>query len=679
VYEARIPLHRRLFPSILAMALVVLAAMSVWRSIALRREMYSQVVSQLEAQVQDRVASWEDGILDQLNQWQDVAAADPRDAWLTEVQLRQREPWFDSVYLWVPRRELPIDGRLVTLPAEFLFPALPPSEDDQQVRSAACLSRARLMTTPTDADVVRVAQAYVNGCRREDLPVRLHAATEAAWLLHNEGQSEDALLAIDSSGLDVDTTLRAAIQQGLDPNRFVVARCVRAQVLMSLGRTEESLDSLYRTGLEIAALDAPETLEVLQYMRRPIIEKLAAHGHEAEANHMELALSQVERRVRAWREIGERIFPRPAPQATEGARFIYDQYSDTPFLLFYGPVRNGEMGAALQLDQPLLVADFLSTMRRFREHLVITDASGGWVAGERIGGEVVVEVAFPRTLSHLRVGLRQAALDSRLAQLDEQWIVPIVIVIVCVGLGFVALLAQSQASRQLQRLLVRQREFTARVTHELKTPLAGIRVMAENLESGAYQNERQQREMARSIVEEADKLALRVDEILSVGRERTVPSPEPFDPEEAILEAIDRWGPRLEQAGVRLHADLHATAQVKGDAAALRDAVGCLLDNALKYRRDERDDAQVWLTLQQDGGDIVVDVVDNGIGVPADMRQHIFERFVRVEGPNRGLSGGHGLGLAQVQETARAHGGDVTCTEGVDGGARFILRLAAIP
>ena len=84
------------------------------------------------------------------------------------------------------------------------------------------------------------------------------------------------------------------------------------------------------------------------------------------------------------------------------------------------------------------------------------------------------------------------------------------------------------------------------------------------------------------------------------------------------------------------------------------------------------------LRLEAEGRWVTIVVIDNGIGVPAELRKEIFERFVRVEGPHRGLAGGHGLGLAQVRSVARGHGGRVVCTEGTDGGACFTLRLPAI-
>jgi signal transduction histidine kinase len=252
-----------------------------------------------------------------------------------------------------------------------------------------------------------------------------------------------------------------------------------------------------------------------------------------------------------------------------------------------------------------------------------------------------------------------------------------VVIGLCFGLAMVALAALDRTIRQQFELLDRQRAFSTRVTHELKTPLAGIRVMAENLETGAYKDDGQRREMAHRIVEESDRLTRRVDEVLAVAKERTIPSPEPFDLEEVLYEAIDEWGPRMHDAGVELAANLGPADPVLGDAKAMRDAVACLLDNALKYRR-ETVESRVWLALTQDGRTVEVSVADNGIGVPKAMRKRIFDRFVRVEGPNRGKAGGHGLGLHQVREIVAAHKGTVACVEGADGGAKFVIRLPAM-
>ncbi len=670
------PPRRRWFLWALASALIALTVMSAWRTLALRDELRSQVASQLEGQLQDRVSAWEEGIFTQLNDALEIAASNPADSWLAQAQIRQREAWFDSLYAWRPQRVVSVRGQLREEPAEFVFPLEPPSEGLDNFTRVDCLRKAT-EEVGNDADVEVLAEANLRACKKEPIAVRMFAASQSAVLLARQKKYEQAILALDSSGVDPGVSLRFGIQRGLDPYRLSIQRLQRADYLLKLGRNAEGLAVYEDTGTEIASLDAPELDDLVQYLRRPIIRELRSHGKKEAASRLESAAAQSERRLRAWEEIGQRILPRPPSRATEAPRFIYDQYSDTPFLLFYGPVRNGEMGAALQLDQPLLIADFLATMRRYRQHLVVTDAKGNWVAGARTGGPISVQVPFSQTLTHLRVGLRQGAVDESVARLDNQWALPLVVIAVFVILGLLALVAQLRADQRQEQLLIRQREFTARVTHELKTPLAGIRVIAENIEFGVYKTAQEQRDNARAIVREADRLAQRVDEILTVAKERKPPEPTLFDPEEAALEAIEDWGPRLQHAGVQLHADLHPVESIRGDYAAVRDAIACLLDNTLKYRNESRTDSQVWFSMKQDGSHVVIEVSDNGIGVPAAMRRSIFEKFVRVEGPHRGTAGGHGLGLALVKDVAKQHGGSAECWEGVDGGARFVVRLSS--
>ena len=665
-------------PWILLTALIVLSTTTIASSLAQRQELHSEVERQLQTQLEDAVASWEQRLLDRLEQWLEDAANDPMNAWLTQVQLRQREPWFDSLYLWVPQRYVTVKGKQKLVQASFLFPRLPPTENPERLRFEPCLARARLVTLTPGATPGMVADAYVDGCKKASVDVRLRAASEAASRLHDAGRLEEALVALDSAGIGDELSVRAAIQQGLPPFRVVANRMQRAEVLDHLDRTDEAADLLFETGAEVAALDAPEAAEVLQYLRIIVVPGLEQSGRSDDAAQMRRMIDQAERRIRAYREVEERIFPRTSVQATQGPRFTYDQYGDPPFVLFYGAAKEGEVGAALQLDQSLLLADFLATLRHLRDDIVITDAGGVWVSGSHDVDEVVVQVPFSRTLTHLRVGLHDRALDSRLEKLSTGWVTLLVLSIFTMLMGMLAFVAQIRANRHLRALLQRQRAFTTRVTHELKTPLAGMRVMAENIEAGAFRGDEQLEAMARKIVDESDRLAARVDEILAVARAYTIPSPEPFDPEEAVLEAIDTWGPRYEEYDVAFQADLHPTDEVVGHMEAVRDSVGCLLDNALKYRDPAKERSQVWLTLLQEGRWIVIDVTDNGLGVPPHLRREIFEQFVRVEADNRGMSGGHGLGLSQVAEVIRAHEGTVECKDGVDGGAKFVLRLPAL-
>lgn len=665
---------RRPFLWMLSVALVVLAAIAITRIVGLRHELQATITRDLQVTASDFVDTWEAQLVDQLEEWVDAAALDPGNAEQLQGQLRRREPWFDSLYVWVPPPRAPAQGQPRIMRGTLLFPTYPPSEEPRRIQLHPCLGRARALSILSEADPVTMAELYLQGCAREDLLVRLVAATEAANLLHREGHHQAALHALDSVGIPPDLPIEQGIEEGIPPFRMVGHRTQRAEILMALGQQSEALALFYETGLQITRLDAPRATGVLLYVRWPIIAELEAHGQDARAARLEVLLSRAERRVRAWREIEDRILPRTSEAVSTEGRFIYDQYSETPFLLYYSLVADGSLGVAVVLDQPMLLADFLS-QQRLSEYLVVTDVDGDWVAGTRAGGPVAVEIPFTRTLTHLRAAVRQEAVFVEMRRYGNQWVTPLVVTVIFVLVGLGGLFAQIRASNRQLELMDRQREFTTRVTHELKTPLAGIRVMAENVESGAFRDEHHLRAMALRIMDEADKLTSRVDEILSVGRHRKLPDPVRFDPEEAVLEAIDVWGPRLDTAGVKLEADLHPTEEVLGDQEALRDAIGQLLDNALKYRNEKRADPHVWLTLDQVDGQVVIDVADNGLGVPPTMRRSIFDQFVRVEGPNRGRAGGHGLGLSQVAEIARLHGGSVECGEGVEGGARFTLRL----
>ena len=650
----------------------------------IRNTQRSQVTDQLESAIQDQVAAWEDELENQLSEWMDNAAAAPDRGSVRQRRLRDREPWFDALYMWVRHREVILgDHMRPSQPTStMVFPTVVPN-DRHILMARMCLIRARIQASDPSASPEDVARTYVYGCRREPLEVRIVAATEAAEILKDHGKHEQALAVLNTTGLPDELTLVAAARQGIHPLGIVAFHFQRAEILLGLKEVEKAMTLYYRIGTQICQLDAPDAQLLLPNVQYPIIAQLRRNLKREEAARMEMQLQRLERRVAGYTEIDKRILPAPRLAATEMPRWVYDQYSETPYLLYYGCCYGfsnpGPIGVALQLEQAKLIEDFLSLKGIQRvKWITVTDASGAWVRGIRRGGPIAFKVPFTRTLSHLRVGVREDAITARLERMEDQWITPLVVIVICLILGFSALTVQVRASWKQRELLARQREFTTRVTHELKTPLAGIRIMAENLELGAFRDRAQLQHMAGLILDETDRLTARVDEVLNAAREHSIPHPEPFDPEEAVLEAIDTWGPRLENAGVRLSADLHPTPEAIGDMRAIRDAIGCLLDNALKYQRENYDDSQVWLELSSiDDKRVQIAVTDNGIGVPTKMRKAIFDRFVRVEGPNRGKGGGHGLGLAQVAATMRAHQGSISCESGVDGGTRFILQLPA--
>ncbi|MFN4004291.1 MAG: ATP-binding protein [Hylemonella sp.] len=217
------------------------------------------------------------------------------------------------------------------------------------------------------------------------------------------------------------------------------------------------------------------------------------------------------------------------------------------------------------------------------------------------------------------------------------------------------------AAERIQSLLLAHKALLANASHELRSPLARIRMGLELLrqrpDAAALQ------EIARNI-HELDQL---IDEILLASRLDA--SPDDLGP----LEAVDLVGLCAEECA-RVEAELDSPAgqtqlEVPGVARLLRRAVRNLLENARRHGAGE-----VRLALRQDGGKARIQVCDRGPGVPPIYRERIFEPFFRLPGASES-AGGVGLGLALVRTIALRHGGSVHCTDHPGGGACFVLEL----
>ena len=216
------------------------------------------------------------------------------------------------------------------------------------------------------------------------------------------------------------------------------------------------------------------------------------------------------------------------------------------------------------------------------------------------------------------------------------------------------------AAERIQTLVQSHQSLLANASHELRSPLARIRMGLELMGDAPEQRSAQQ-EIRRNIAE-LDQL---VDEILLASRL------EQPDVDVGSSEAVDLIGLAAEECA-RVDADLqlHTTAlEVPGIARLLRRAVRNLLENAKRYSQ-----GSISLELLREGEQAIVRVQDHGPGVPPQQRERIFEKFYRLPGASE-RSGGVGLGLALVRSIAQRHGGSVTCDHRPGGGARFTLRL----
>ncbi|MDO5288404.1 MAG: ATP-binding protein [Pseudomonadota bacterium] len=214
-------------------------------------------------------------------------------------------------------------------------------------------------------------------------------------------------------------------------------------------------------------------------------------------------------------------------------------------------------------------------------------------------------------------------------------------------------------------LLQSQKSLLANASHELRSPLARIRMALEL--SGGQPSPAAREEIKRNITE-LDQL---VEEILLASR---------LDAREAdmgTVEPVDLIGLVAEESA-RVNADFElapgtSEVQVHGVAKLLRRAVRNLLENAVRHG-SRMGNAQVRAELAVQDGQAVLHVDDHGPGVPPDQQERIFEPFYRLPGASE-REGGVGLGLALVRSIAQRHGGSVGCANRAGGGARFTLRL----
>jgi two-component system OmpR family sensor kinase len=219
----------------------------------------------------------------------------------------------------------------------------------------------------------------------------------------------------------------------------------------------------------------------------------------------------------------------------------------------------------------------------------------------------------------------------------------------------------------------RLRRFIADASHELRTPLASIRGYAELFRMGAARSPEDVEKAMRRIEEEAARMGVLVEDLLTLARLDEVREAEHSDVDLAALarDAADDARAMAPDREISLHAD---PATVSGDPHQLRQVLGNLLRNALVHTPAG---TPVEVQLARDAGEVALRVRDHGPGLPGEDPDALFERFWRAEGGRERGRGGAGLGLAIVAGIVDAHGGRVSAANAPDGGAVFTVRLPA--
>jgi two-component system sensor histidine kinase SenX3 len=230
-----------------------------------------------------------------------------------------------------------------------------------------------------------------------------------------------------------------------------------------------------------------------------------------------------------------------------------------------------------------------------------------------------------------------------------------------------------------RRLDLVRRDFVANVSHELKTPVGALTLLAEAVQEAADDPDAVQHFAAR-MQREGSRLGRLVQELIELSRlqgAEPLPGSALVQVEHLISEALDRSRLLAEQAGITVLDRTEPGLMVRGNETQLSTAIGNLVDNAIAYSSPR---TRVGLTSRVETGDdgrdwVTIAVTDQGIGIAEPDLDRVFERFYRVDPARSRATGGTGLGLAIVKHIATNHGGSVTVWSVVGSGSTFTLRL----
>src|SRR5580658_56560 len=242
--------------------------------------------------------------------------------------------------------------------------------------------------------------------------------------------------------------------------------------------------------------------------------------------------------------------------------------------------------------------------------------------------------------------------------------------------GLILLLAEDQTeSRRVDEV---RRDFVANISHELKTPVGALALLAETVEEAAVDPEAVLR-FAGRMRQEASRLTDLVQDLIMLSRIQAaepVPDPSPVVLDDVVAEAVDRVRMKASARGIGIDVAGERGISILGDEDLLVTALRNLLENAVAYSPDRTRVSVATRTVSNWMAEI--SVTDQGIGIPERDRERIFERFYRVDPARSRATGGTGLGLAIVEHVTAAHGGNVTVWSQEGVGSTFTLQMPVV-
>ena len=333
-------------------------------------------------------------------------------------------------------------------------------------------------------------------------------------------------------------------------------------------------------------------------------------------------------------------------------------------------------------------ARFLAQLDGVKDRLHLGDAlllpalpSGSLLDPQKKAGaeEFLVAKALPSPLSHLElryfpepgglpVGFRSFEV---LTLATFTWAVMLLVLVIMVGVFYTLryVLRETRTARL-------KSDFVSFISHELKTPLAAIKMFTETLREGRVSGEEEQQECLELIERESDRLSSLIDKVLAYSKVESEQKAFQFgscNMAEVVDEAISLFHAHTSDRPreIKLHS-VQDISNIQMDRASMIEVVLNLLSNAAKYSPSETD---IIVNIRETVDEITVDVVDKGVGIPKRDHRRIFEKFFRSDDLLTREVEGTGLGLAFSRYIAKVHNGDIRVSSQPESGSVFTLQL----
>jgi two-component system, OmpR family, phosphate regulon sensor histidine kinase PhoR len=389
-----------------------------------------------------------------------------------------------------------------------------------------------------------------------------------------------------------------------------------------------------------------------------------------------------------------RMITRPVRQVTRAAVRISSGQFDHRV-----PIRSsdelGRMGQAFNKmsasiqDLVKTISDEKNKLETILETLpdgvILTDARGTILLSNRAvqlifgfqgsdaGGKPLIEVVINHEIENV---LKQclATGSKKSAQIDisgGKYLQVIAAPLRALPSGALLLFQDLSEMRSLQTL---RRQFIGNVSHDLRTPLAGIKAVVETLQDGAIDDPSVARDFLDRINNEVDRLAQMVDELIELSRLETgkaVLKRETVNLNNLIREITDYLEPQAKRKNITLYNSIEEDLPtVEADQERIRQVVINLLHNAIKFTPEG---GKITLSTRLENGKVTTEITDTGIGISKEDLPHIFERFFKADRSRSG--GGSGLGLAIAKHIVQSHGGEIRVQSREGQGSTFSFSL----